>query len=467
MDDVYLGETVDISQAIAWPDYKIAWCKNEGYECTPPDQIIQISGFMHSYFIDPETFHVGTYYRWSGEWSHGENMVAFYVRTGTRPVINITPTPTPTPTPEPGIDEEGNGPFEYLVARGDSFRVDLHFTKDSDVCSGANAQEYQGFLWLFGDAGTTKMILNDPLIKHGTDYEYTMTSGETGNLDTGTYTGYLQFTGKNTLQDIYWNADKKCFDSPYSDLIVPDTCPSPEQLLYPRNVKEMFNTKVTSAKYSDDILVPITMEVVNPEVVVGDIIQGDGTLWMTGHTSWRDGTTVMIRLDADNYVKTEDKRLHTWTTTAHGDIGSPRRFNTTIPFDTDELFIGTHELRFTVEQNGYLIDAYHDFYVGAAYVMPTPTPYIEKYVANTNGTPIRVLTEATTAIPTIVPNVTSEIVNVTPVVTRETLETPTTRPMQVIINTSVTTEETTPGVVVPLNPVIGLLAMVVVWMVRR
>jgi len=328
----------------------------------------------------------------------------------------------------------------------------LHFNEDSDVCAGANAKDYQGYFWIFGGPGTTKSILNDKLVKRGTEYEYSMTTEETGNLDTGDYTGYLQFTGKNTLQDIYWNPVTRCYDSPYSDSVVPDVCPN---TLNPVAMKEAFKTIVSSAKYSDDILVPITMKVVDPEIVITDIVQGPDTLWITGRTTWADNTPVIIRLDHDNYAKAAEKRAHTWTTKTYGDVGNPRHFNISIPIDIDELYLGMHELKFTVERNGYNVDTYHDFRVSSLYVMPTPTPYIEKYITDINGTPIKEITLVTTAIPTTVtptPEITEEP---TPEITEE-IPTPTPTPVP-----------TPTTYVVPVSPVIGLLALVVAWVVVR
>jgi hypothetical protein len=78
--------------------------------------------------------------------------------------------------------------------------------------------------------------------------------------------------------------------------------------------------------------------------------------------------------DPDNYVLPKDITLHTWVTFTTGTIDAPRTFNTALSFDRKELFIGTHEITSTVENNGDMSVSSFNFHVSDVMVMPTPTP---------------------------------------------------------------------------------------------
>lgn len=464
---IYLGETADISLALTWPDFKIAYC-NSGYAgCNPPDQIITVAGFQHSYYIDPAVFHVGQYYRWSGEWNRGENQLAFYVKDGKRPVINETPTLTPTSTPEPGIDEKGNGPFHYLITRGDSPLLEMHFAKDSAVCSGDGS--YDGYFWIFG---TSSAKLNKKLLKaNESDYSYPMPELDTTSLQTGKYTGYLQFTGKNGLQDVFVSKDDKFLDSPYDDKVVPNV-PIDTTLMTETasSIKSKFETIVNSAKYSDDILIPITMDVMEPDIVITNIVQDDANLWITGRTTWCSGTEITFYLDPDNYALEQDKRMHTWKTKVGGDIMDYRTFEITIPYDYKELYVGKHTLKMSVDKNGYITDMYHDFGVTGEWVVP-PTPEFQKYLTNMNGTRITmsttIITTGATPVPTFNSSTITNITNITP---SETHGVPNATKSNLTVRIGNATPTKTPkdqNITVPLNIWCGILALVVAWVVVR
>ena len=460
---VYLNETVDISLAITWPDYTIAWCDASDYYCDPPDQVIEVSGFQHSFWADPSLLHVGQYYRWSGVWNHGENQDAFYVRAGTRPVINETPVINVTPTPAPGIDNKGNGPFHYLIARGDSPIIYSHFLKDSDVC-GNGENQYDGYFWAFG---VSSMRMNVPMERKGDDYMYPMTIAATEGLATGDYTGYLQFTGRNGLQDVFVSANGNYLASPYDEMVVPKIkIDSTGMTETPGSIKTKFENMVKSAKYSDDLLIPITMTVKNPEVIIENIVQNENGIWVSGRTTWANGTELTIKLDPDNYKLPSDIRQHTWTTTITGDITEYRHFETEIPLDTKELYIGKHWLAMSVEKNGYITTMNHDFDITGTYIMPTPTPQFHKVMTYANGTPIEVVTPEmyVSTVPTTMPVETEQTtvlptLNVTEVITTE----PTPLPTE---PTPVPTEV----IAVPLSPLLLFVAVpfaLGLWRIRE
>ena len=245
-----------------------------------------------------------------------------------------------------------------------------------------------------------------------------MTLNDTFSTTPGKYTGYVQFNGNNNLQDVYWNPTDKCLDTPYDDAIIPDVCPN---VWNPASIKLEFENLVHTMRYSDDVLIPVTMTVTEPVIVIADIMQGDTTLQIFGTTSWSDGTELVMRLDPDNYALPRDIQTHTWKTYITGNLQESRVFATTLNLDTTELYLGTHEIEMSVTKNKYVTTVYHNFRVSGIYVMPTPTPKFEKVILNMNGTriatatPTIIQTSTPTPSPTFNPLTQTDTQNVTPV----------------------------------------------------
>jgi hypothetical protein len=452
-DDVYLGECgLDVSLAISWPDYAIAWCKDSSPGCLPPDQIITIEGFQHNYCVNASLYHPGWYYRWDGKWNNGENQDAFRVRVGTRPIDNATNlTPEPTPTPLPGIDTKGNGPFEWIIARGDSPDITFRYATDPNVCGTGKGNDL-AHLWLFG---STEMLLDIPLETLPNDnYQLGLSSDDTAALGTGKYTGYIQFPGMNGRQDVFYEPIAKCLDTPYDDAYVPD------QVINTRNpagTNGLFTGMINNTKYSDDLLIPITLTLKDPEISITDITQGPDKMWITGITTWSDGTVITFRLDDDNYALASDKRKHTWTTTVNGSLTNWRRFDQMVPIEMEDMYIGMHELKMTVDKNGYVVNTFHNFRISGTFVMPTPTPEFVKYITDVDGK--RVLPVNITPLPTQNPVVTQVQSVSAPVY----VETPIPKPTIVPTVAKPTPVPTTESVVIPMNPILGFLAIGIAW----
>jgi hypothetical protein len=144
----------------------------------------------------------------------------------------------------------------------------------------------------------------------------------------------------------------------------------------------------------------VTMQVKNPEIIITDIIQGEDILWVSGTTTWWNETDITVRLDPDNYATAQDKRDHTWITTAYGNQIDYRKFSLEIPISMKEMYVGVHELKLTIDNNRYATDVYHTFKISTTYVMPTPTPYIKKYITDMNGSGVNVVTAVPTTVPT-------------------------------------------------------------------
>jgi len=267
-DYIYLGDTVDISLAISWPDYKLAWCRGDYYGCTPPDQIIQITGYQHRYYIDPAVWHTGTYYRWDGQWNRGEYAVAFTILPGERPNMAILKEDLKNQTVLASPNVTLEGPYHYLVARGDDPLITVRTARDDPA-----------HLWMFG---STSSLLDYPMTKNGYDYSYKMNLNDTFSVNPGKYTGYLQFNGRNGLQDVFWDDVSKCIDTPYDDDVVPDIAVN---VWNPQMVKATFENQSKNMQYSDDILIPVTMTVTEPSIIITDLEQGKDKLWISGRTT--------------------------------------------------------------------------------------------------------------------------------------------------------------------------------------
>jgi hypothetical protein len=364
-DWVYMNETVDISLAVAYPDFQVVWCNASNYDCDPPDQVIDITGNMHKYYIDPAIFHYGKYYRWDGEWHRAENADAFTVMPGIRPIItNETNWTGPNFTPIP----MKYGPYKYVIARGDAPEI-YTVVNRSDPCH----------LWLFTNTVDTLNIDMDA--RNSTRY-HKFTTPDTYSMNIGTYTGYLQFNGANKMQDVF--LDKDILDTPYDDSMVKDVPIITWKL---DEVKNQFDTLAKEVPQFDDVLTPIILVVEEPDITITEVTQDEDKLWISGITNWDNKTNIKIELDPDNYVLPIDKKLHTWSASVLGDIDSKRTFSTAVKINREELYIGTHELVMTVDKlPGF--SAHYNFQISDVYVMPTPTPVIKRMVLTDRDDPI-------------------------------------------------------------------------------
>jgi hypothetical protein len=398
-DLVYMNETLDISLAVAYPDFQVAWCDPKNYDCDPPDQVIDITGNMHQYWLDPSVWKYGTYYRWDGEWHRAENSVAFKILPGTRPVKKINQTVNKT---EVQIVQH-DGPYEYLIARGDNPTVYTVLNR-SDTCQ----------LWVFSDSTNTYDLA---LTSSNDTYSRTFAKSDTLSMSVGEYDGYIQCNGNNGFQDIFYINNE--LDTPYDDKIVPDVPVISWNLL---NVKRQFDQLASDIPRFDDKLIPIKVRVVEPTTTIINVEQDETKLYITGSTSWSNDTPITLRLDPDNYVLHKDIALHTWTTFAIGSIDAQRTFATALDLDKEQLFVGVHEITSTVESKGSLATSSFTFRISDVMVMPTPTPVAKRMIygkdweeipVKITPTPEPIVTETTVEITTVVPTV-NITVNATP-----------------------------------------------------
>ena len=444
-DLVYLNETVDISLAVSWPDYQLAWCDNENYECSPPDQIIEVTGNMHKYFINPTVFRYGTYYRWDGQWNRGENAVAFTIVNGTR---HDKITHSNSDIDVTAMIPAREGPFSYLIARGDWPMVSTRLNR-TDTC----------YLWAFTNTVDVLGKFMIPVREESgfSSYTYTFSESETMNMTVDSYPAYIVCNGANHIPDIYM--DGPLMRSPYKSVedITIDSW-------NPYNIKTKYDTMAASEPNGlyDDVVYPVELMVSEPYIAITNIERNedDTKLFISGETSWENQTVLTFKLDPDNYKLAQDIRLHTWTTTASGSLDAPRKFATALSLEKRELSVGMHEIVATVEKNTDVGYSAYSFRVSDISVMPTPTPEIKRVLQMEDRTEMTVRTPVT---PSVTPEITKAYTNVTgnvtamPVVTVETTVVPTETPVPT---------KTTP-VVVPVPITVIIAGLIIALMVRK
>ena len=439
-DLVYMGETLDISLAVAYPDFQVAWCEERNYDCDPPDQVIDIVGNMHNYTIDSK-FKYGQYYRWDGEWHRAENSLAFKVIPGTRPKNKINQTINQTPVQI--VQHEG--PYEYLIARGDSPTVYTVLNR-SDSCQ----------LWIFSDTTNSYDLA---LIRDRDTYSRKLSEEDTLSMGIGEYDGYIQCNGNSGFQDIFFVNGE--LDTPYDDKMVPDVPIISWNLL---NVKRQFDQLASDIPRFDDKLIPIKVLVVEPTTTITSVEQDEEKLYIMGTTTWGNNSPITLRLDPDNYKLSRDIALHTWTTFTIGSIDAPRTFATAFPLDKEELFIGMHEIRSNVETKRNTAYSSFEFLVSDVMVMPTPTPVAKRMIYGKDWEEIPVKVTPTPTIEIVVtetPEVTvgstptvNETVNVTQMATlHPTVTKPTAAP---------TANQTIPTIPVSIGVVLSSVTIAIV-----
>ena len=443
-DYVYMGETVDVSMAASWPSFQICWCAPNNYDCDPPDQVIDVETNMEQFYVDPSVMKYGYYYRWDGAWHPAEYAVAFKVMQGTRPVVvNQSNDTALNATSDNPIIE---GPFYYLIARGDSPKVYTVLNR-TDV----------GSLWIFSD---TMRSLNLAMSREGNTYYLELGDDLTYAIGTGEYEGYIQLNGQNKMQDIF--LDRDMLDTIYDDRMVADVPLISWNLA---KVKEQFDDLRRSFQ-CDDEFVPVKMSVHDPDITITDVEQEDTKITLHGVTTWDNTTKITVKLDPDNYALTSEIRAHTWQTFPEGTIDQKREFTTALNIEKENLWVGAHDIQMNVTKNGMTSSMDYTFKVTDIYVMPTPTPAKVRVLTDENYNPL-----PTSAAP--LPIVTVTPVNVTTIVITPATPTPEPTPPPVtttstpVVVTSVTTIKPTTrntNVTVPLPVWIVVAALVViVW----
>lgn len=457
MDTVYLGETVDISRVMSWSG-QFAYFTS-GQPGDYPARIVDVNevGNMYHYYIDPSKYCVGTWYKWDGEKESAGNMVAFYIASGVRnntyiSSLNLTSDTEQTHNISAPLTKPAKIPKEthLLLARGDSGTLRYGVASTTE-------QKAQGYLWLFGavpDYDLTKgslmtsgMILGERMNYTSNDSvnTYTFTESMSSNLQEGWYSGYIQFAGENSRLDVFYKPEHKVdndlvqiLETPYDDELIPDVSIEGD---LPIRVQQKFEQLIQASQYSDDIIVPISVEVVTPTVSIGDYWEDSDTIVIRGSTPMRAGTIISVIIDPDQYALLPDIRAHTYHTTAqyteqskieadctveYTDLNNdgynvsvyngtaynitfsngtylngvyledsiktktkctsiPRIYSITIPINWDELAVGHHKIYASINSNGVEISNTKDFDISGSWVNPAPTQEFNKLIVVKEG----------------------------------------------------------------------------------
>jgi hypothetical protein len=344
--------------------------------------------------MDPTIFtHYGDYYRWDGEWHPAEYALAFRYMPGERPVyLNLTANETGNETPPP----VKLGPFRWIVARGDNPKFTI-VTNRTDPCH----------LWVWSDNDN---MFGIPLNNVNSTYFIELAPAQTLGLQPGSYKAYLQFDGKNGIQDIYYNDNYLM--SPYNNKLAPEV---PLMHWNLGNARMQFDEYARSIMYYDDEIVPVEVIVGDPAITVTSVVQEEGKLYIAGSTNWKENTSILLKLDPENYPLANDAKFHTWQTYVYGEVDEYRTFETAVKISPDDLCIGPHHI--DMQKYGDVdspISSY-DFKRTDTYVMPEPTPERVAVFVNPDYIPIPQKTKvAASPTPTPVKTVKPRSMNTTP-----------------------------------------------------
>ena len=438
----YLGDTVDMSYVLGWSNTLAWWKQGRDPETTMPDITYTVSGFQHAVWLDPSKYKVGIWYKWDGAWESSGYNDAFEILSGIRP--------SPTPTPTPNITVINNTITKLAVNTTHiiltSNDIETYNYGYSDV-----GNQGDGHIWLFG---ARTGLYGDKMTSfpNMSAYSYTFNETESGYLQAGTYTGYIQLNGRNNKQDVFFDASSGNLSSQYR--AIHDVNLSG---LAPPNVKNYLDQIRNNTDYVDDLFIPITMVVENPTIRFTDYYERDDNVIISGTTSLASGTPISFIIDPDHWVTDADKLKNTVSVNVQGNIGDERTFTVSIPVKWDQLSLGEHTIQGSVNVNAISLKQEQIFEVTDIFVNPTQTPIAQKVIAEsygwhqsnvTNSSYVEQANGTIVLVPTVTPQVI--YVNVTQIVyrTANITATPTGQP--------------TDDASSPLPPEIGMLAVLVV-----
>lgn len=469
MDVAYLGETVDLSTAAAWPDYQLAWCSDGEPGCSDPEIYDLGNVNQHKVYLDPNYWKLGNYYRWDGHWNEAENMDAFRILKGTRPAPSITiPPDTVNQTPtEP--EELTYKSTSLILARGDVLTYNYTY-KESN---GGPA-----YIWLFrtGAAGMSDPSLMGELLHFNIDgmyYSWTINQSLSETLSTGKYSGYIEYSGPDKTGDIYYNPSHQIeafkaavpvLDTIYDDALIPDI--DLTALTSPM-IRQKYE-QIRESPFLDDTFIPVSLTVYEPQIVLNDYYEKDGRQYLHGDTTISPGTTITVRIDPERHPLPQDARKHTWHTKAEGSATEMRTFDISLPIDYDELGIGNHTIILSAENYRYKTEVSKDFWVSDVYVIPTPTLERKKVITGDYGwrtvttepTPAATSTTVMVTMPTTYSeNVSSTVATTATTATIPPTTAPTTKPSP--------TATRDPNIHVPLPWWIGIAGIFIAWRVIK
>jgi hypothetical protein len=203
-----------------------------------------------------------------------------------------------------------------LIAQGDAGEIQYHFPTNMTYADGQ-----LGYIWLFGTTPETTFSNGKPLTPNTvlqqtlrfrpntSVYIYNLTPNATQILATGKYTGFLQFVGNNSKPDVYYVPEKNNLDSPYKAVLAVNL-----DGRVSTQIQQDFVNMQSNVTYSDDLLVPISVQIVAPSISIGEYWENENFVTLYGSTPLSVGTEIKVMLDPDQYVLPKDIRFHTYST---------------------------------------------------------------------------------------------------------------------------------------------------------
>jgi len=357
------------------------------------------------------------------------------------------------------------------IARGDDYTL-------SGAWDPVNNLKKEVSFWLFGSYGSLAPIYDQPVdVNIENNYHVYLKSLQTGSLNAGTFIGVIQFTGKNGIKEIEYDAVNEELSSPFRAVqSVPIRGDSPS------GVYTKLLTMIRNLDFCDDTYRLYEIRVEEPWISVDDSQSNGDTkdpeVTLHGETNLGPSNSLIAILDLDKQVtaaklKEATKPLKIYE---YKDANHPR--NTwNLTFKTSTLYPGDHEiivksLRFNVETSA-------KFIIRDLWENPTPTP-----------TPVRVIGFPTTEptpppipTPTEVPTPPAVIIQTPQPTTIITTAIPTTVPTPVptlIIETPIPTETKKMFLnakpdsplgkslsTMPISPIIPITGLIVAFLVLR
>jgi hypothetical protein len=444
-DIAYLGEYCDVSRVVSW-GAQFAYFSG-GYPTEVPTKIVDASGFMYRFYIDPAKFVVGDWWKWDGHYDRAGNQLAFTIKAGTRPAVvpmNTTNvTPVPTPIQEKNVTVSDN----IVIARGEV----LDYTYQSK-------DKGKAWLWLFE---SSNLYLGMPMEFRNDGYKYTFNGSITQSFVPDDYIAYIQFGGANNKQDVYYNLNNNSLESIYRSVT------TIQLSAYPKVQYNLhFLKQVNNKEYSDDEIATIYINMREPEMVITDYYEKGDSLVVAGTTTLSLGTPITCIIDPEHWVTESEIKANTYKVSVTGTVDADRKFYVELPLQWDELSLGEHDIVLNGKSGLIDITIHKEFHVSDTYVIPTPTPAKVKVALDSEGNPLKIATPVPTPTPIPTPYITT--VQPTPIQTiHNSTPTSTPTPRPTTVPRTPTPRPTATMITVPLNPTIACIAIGIMCILLR
>ena len=340
-DTVYLNHWYDIRGVVDWPVQELAYFK-QGYCYGDPDKIVDVSSFQAKFYIDPELFIKGTWFKWGTQTCEpAEYQIAFSVKEKpiqtTLTIENATVGISKNETIIPAIVPLSQIPVHHiadiLVARGDP----VSFSNES-VQSGSHfwilgresIKEYENLLNVPVDNGAINIPIKD-----------------IQNLNPYVYTILIDNPGKNTLVEAEYNPENSEVKSPFYKT--------------PKINAEGYSGTVLLdklipwfAQYSDDPIIVLKMSVQDPVVEIRTIdvmwVGNQSVLDVQAYTNVAAETQAMAYVDYNADDLSANRKPY-YTYVSGTEPGDMRYIRIKVPIDYDNLNPGEHTITIIVPQD--------------------------------------------------------------------------------------------------------------------